>query len=70
MKERDFSMKQGCKKLVMQRYNCRVMVVAYNLLHKIYQPPKLSNIHPKSTLRLVEDRGKLLTTFDGWFVSY
>jgi hypothetical protein len=32
--------------------------------------PKSQVIHPKDALRLVDCRGKLLATLDGWFVSY
>ena len=41
-----------------------------NYYNKEINHQNLPTIHPKSVLRLVEDRGKLLVTSDGWFMSY
>jgi hypothetical protein len=70
MKEKDFSMKQGCNKIVLQRYICSLMDVATICYNKEINHQNLPTIHPKSVLGLVDYRGKLLATFDGWFVSY
>jgi hypothetical protein len=52
MKEKDFSMKQGCKKLILQIYNCSLMDVEKKLLQQIDKPPKLAKNQPKKCVEI------------------